>query len=85
MDLIYADDTDFLSMSDQWLAELEPEVTTILRKWHLKMNLGKTEKTARIRSGERISESWRSSRKLGSLLGDEEDLTRRRQLASAAF
>ena len=44
LELIYADDTDFLSTSDQWLAELEPEVATILGKWHLKMNLGKTEK-----------------------------------------
>ena len=28
LELIYADDADFLSTSDQWLAELEPEVAT---------------------------------------------------------
>ncbi|KAE9163022.1 hypothetical protein PF004_g30289 [Phytophthora fragariae] len=30
-------------------------------------------------------EQWRSTRKLGSLLGDSEDLTRRKALAAAAL
>ena len=36
LELIYADDTDFLSKSDQWLAELQPEVAKTLSKWLLK-------------------------------------------------
>ena len=56
-----------------------------LGEWHLKVNRDKTEHTKVVRKSDRIEEEWRSTRKLGSLLGDEEDVARRKQLASAAF
>lgn len=56
-----------------------------LGEWHLKVNRDKTEHTKVVRKSDRIEEEWRSTRKLGSLLGDEEDVAHRKQLASAAF
>ncbi|XP_065186192.1 uncharacterized protein LOC135817021 [Sycon ciliatum] len=84
-ELVYADDTDFISLSRQWLTELEPVIDHTLGQWALRVNNTKTEWTELGRSVDRIDERWRTSRKLGSLLGDIEDVTRRRQLAEAAF
>ena len=50
------------------------------------VNPSKMERTQVLRSNERIGEEWRMVRKkLGSLLGDEVDVARRKQLASGAF
>ena len=84
-EMIYADDTDFVSTSAQWLESLEPVINDTLKKWNLTVNKDKTERTNVSRSVDRVAETWRSSRKLGSLMGDNEDVSRRKQLASAAF
>ena len=84
-ELVYADDTDFISLSRQWLTELEPVIDHTLGQWALRVNNTKTEWTELGRSVDRIDERWRTSRKLGSLLGNIEDVTCRRQLAEAAF
>ena len=49
------------------------------------MNHDKTEYTEITRLNGRNKEEWRSTRKLGSLIGDDEDVLRRKQLATAAF
>ena len=49
------------------------------------MNHDKTESTEITRLNDRNKEEWRSTRKLGSLIGDDEDVLRRKQLATAAF
>ncbi|XP_065195763.1 uncharacterized protein LOC135827165 [Sycon ciliatum] len=49
------------------------------------MNHDKTEYTEITRLNDRNKEEWRSTRKLGSLIGDDEDVLRRKQLATAAF
>ena len=60
-------------------------INDTLKKWNLTVNKDKTERTNVSRSVDRVAETWRSSRKLGSLMGDNEDVSRRKQLASAAF
>ena len=81
----YADGTDFISQSRPWLESIEPDIIAILGDWHLKINEDKTEKTTLRREGDRLAEVWRKTKKLGSLLGDEDDFARRKQLATAAF
>ena len=85
LELVYADDADFVSTSKSWLADVEATASTVLPQWSLIMNRDKTEYTDIFRSADRIDEEWRTTRKLGSLLGDEEDIMRRKQLATAAF
>ncbi|XP_065180063.1 uncharacterized protein LOC135810501 [Sycon ciliatum] len=84
-EVIYADDTDFLSSSRTWLDSISPSITEVLSEWHLKVNEEKTEQTTLRREGDRLAEIWRKTRKLGSLLGDKQDVIRRMQLATAAF
>ena len=84
-DVEYADDVDFISISSDWLRMLEPQVATILGTWSLTVNQTKTEFTAIQREADRADEPWRMVKKLGSLLGDAEDVTRRKQLAAIAF
>ena len=48
------------------------------------MNDSKTEYTI-LKRGDRNTEKWRNTKKLGSLLGDREDIARRKQLAITAM
>jgi hypothetical protein len=82
---IYADDTDFLSTTRDVLERVEPEAKSILGAWNLAVNTDKTELTHIRREKEKENEAWRNTKKLGSLLGDTEDLARRKQLAAASF
>jgi len=81
----YADDVDFMSTSSSWLIELEGIVVIVLAKWFLNVNPDKTEHTILARATDRVAEEWRTTKKLGSLLGAAEDIARRKQLAAAAF
>ena len=81
-EICYADDCDFISstgFADMDLVELE------LGKFNLITNLDKTEFTTIRRDMERANEKWRDSKKVGSLIGDAEDVKRRKVLASAAL
>ena len=73
------------STCQQWLRQVESVAEQQLGEWHLKVNRDKTEHTKVVPTSDRIEEKWRSTQKLGSLLVDEEDVARRKQLASAAF
>jgi hypothetical protein len=83
--MIYADDIDFISMDVNYLAVVENVASIIFAKWNLTVNIGKTEKTSIQRYSNRLQENWRGVRKLGSLIGDYEDVARRKQLAIAGF
>ena len=61
-------------------AELNRIVQNILIEDNLKVNETKTEHTTIVRK-ERKDEEWRTVKKLGSLLGDSEDIARRKQLS----
>ncbi|KAL3674851.1 hypothetical protein V7S43_000776 [Phytophthora oleae] len=91
--IVYADDADFVCQSAEIATLIETEAPAVLAKWSLQMNTSKTEHTSVHRSptaqSNRITrakdEDWRITRKLGSLLGDAEDVSRRKNLATAAL
>ena len=37
-EVIYADDTDFLSSSQTWLDSISPNITEVVSEWHLKVS-----------------------------------------------
>ena len=83
--IAYADDVDSISNSNVFLDEVQRLAPDCLLKWHLIIDESKTEHTNIHRRNIRYVEQWRKTRKLGSLLGDVEDITRRKQLAAVAF
>ncbi|UIZ23662.1 hypothetical protein KXD40_007818 [Peronospora effusa] len=91
--IVYADDADFICQSADIATLIETEAPAVLAKWSLQMNTSKTEHTIVHRSTTALSnritrakdEDWRITRKLGSLLGDAEDVFRRKNLATAAL
>ena len=83
--IAYADDCDFRSddlNTIERILELAPEV---FAEWSLKMNVAKTELTVIEKKTKRFEEYWRNVKKLGSLMGDVEDVSRRKQLAMTAL
>ena len=83
--IAYTDDVDFVSNSNVFLDEVQRLAPGCLLKWHLIMKESKAEHINIQRRNTRGVEQWRKTRKLGSLLGDVEDVTRRKQLAAVAF
>ena len=81
-EMAYADDVDFISLIKH---KDVSEVSKILRKYNLIVNNDKTEKTVINRKKNRNEERWRNVKKVGSLIGDEEDINRRKQLATVAM
>ena len=80
-----ADDTYFISTPRSFLDDIERIAPPYLAEWSLTINGSKTERTTISRHVDRIEEVWRMTRKLGSLLGEAEDVARRKQLANVAF
>ena len=78
-ELIYADDIDFVA-PDFTNIDMT-QVQDILIKFNLKVNTSKTEITTLTRN----SEEWKKSKKVGSLIGDIEDVERRKYLSNAAL
>ena len=85
LDVEYADDTDFISTSRLFLDDIERIAPACLAEWSLTINASKTERFSVCRHADRVDEEWRMTRKLGSLLGEAEDVARRKQLANVAF
>ena len=84
-DLIaYADDSDFILDNVVLLDIIQSKAPAIFEKWGLQMNVGKTDVTIVWRQKKK-DEKWRLTRKLGSLIGEEEDVKRRKVLARIAF
>jgi hypothetical protein len=83
-EICYADDVDFISMSSEHIKDIQAKVPIELKDWNLKVNEAKLELTT-LKRDDRDQETWRNTKKLGSLLGDHEDLIRRKQLAADAF
>lgn len=77
----YADDTDFFGKDMKQLRDMEKIMESSFKKWNLKMNLDKTE-LVKVGKNE---EDWKKSKKLGTLLGDEEEIKRRKQLSQLAM
>lgn len=84
LELCYADDIDYIFESQSDAERNEKIIAQELEKWNLICNHSKTELTE-LRRDEPERELWRKTKKLGSLLGDEQDKVRRQSLASSAF
>jgi len=82
---IYADDTDFISMCADFLDDIQRSVGPIFDDFDLIVNVDKTDRCVLGHSDLITDQSWRTTRKLGSLLGVEEDVSRRIQLASVSM
>ncbi|GFS20409.1 endonuclease-reverse transcriptase [Elysia marginata] len=76
-EIAYADDADFVAFQD---IDIE-EVGKVLEKYNLQVNVDKTEFT-NLSRGET---NWQTTKKVGTLIGDQEDIERRKQLSSAAL
>ena len=79
-ELQYADNADFITKDERRNHTLNNIYSEILLKDNLKSNTLKTEHT-QIERGNNGTELWRNVKKLGSLLGDREDINRRKQLS----
>ena len=80
----YADDADFMTTEESTKNKLNNIVKDTLLEDNLVVNDTKTEHTIIERGKKRNEEEWRNVKKLGSLLGDGEDIIRRKQLAIVA-
>ena len=77
----YADDISFYSTDKLWLEGSLPYIAAYLREWSLNVNQDKTEWiTINAKC-----DNWKSSKQLGSLMGEHEDIRRRIELASRAY
>jgi hypothetical protein len=85
--LVYADDTDFVSFVREYLDRLITVLGPLFREdFKLIVNDDKTENTLVGHSDMGADQkAWRNTKKLGSLLGVEEDVTRRIQLANVSL
>ena len=81
-ELCYADDSDYPTLSTSHRDRILDATYEILPQRNLKVNQDKTEHTVVQQSG---NTQWRKVRKLGSLLGDSEDIAKRKQLAIAGM
>ena len=87
-EMIYADDCDFLTMEVTTKQYVNENTDEILLQHNLLVNTDKTENTTLVRHVGKDSiekEDWRKVKKLGSLLGDREDIARRKQLATSSL
>ena len=77
-EIAYADDVDFVG-----LAYIDMDtVQRTLHRYNLKVNIEKKQKKTSLSKNE---DAWRSTKKVGSLMGDKEDVERRKQLSNAAL
>ena len=80
----YADDVDFLTEIPRKQKDHHQIAKEVLQEHNLLVNASKTEEIT-IRRGTVDEERWREAVKLGSKLGDREDMKRRRNLATVAM
>jgi hypothetical protein len=82
IDQQYADDIGWMANKQECVQKIKETVPRKLRKRNLQVNEAKTEEYQVKKRG---PEQWKKCKYLGSLLGTEEDIKRRKQLAMAAF
>ena len=76
-EIAYADDVDFIGQDYVNINKIQET----LHKYQLKVNTDKTEFTALSKN----EEDWKNAKKVGSLIGDLEDVEKRKQLSTAAL
>ena len=78
----YADDTSWITTSEETKEKIKEVAPEILINKNLIVNADKTEEYTISRKS---NKDWKKCKFLGSLLGNQEDITRRKQLANVAF
>jgi len=68
----------------EYLSKVNELAPAALGDWFLCVNVDKTERTNTNREIDRVAEEWRTTTQFGSLLGDVEDMSRRKMLAVTA-
>ena len=81
-EMAYADDVDFVTIEDHINID---EVQRKLSEYNLLVNSDKTEYTKLNRKENKSEEVWRKTKKVGSLIGDSEDVNRRKDLSTVAM
>ncbi|GFR67696.1 retrovirus-related Pol polyprotein LINE-1 [Elysia marginata] len=76
-EIAYTDDVDLIGHDYANIAKIQET----LEKYQLKVNIDKTEFTLLSKS----EEDWKKVKKVGSLIDDNEDIERRKQLSSTAL
>lgn len=74
---VYADDIDFIGIDHIDITQVQD----ILKEYNLMVNVDKTELTNLNRKDDR----WKDVKKVGSLIGDKEDIARRKRLSQNAL
>ena len=82
---MYADDCDFITELNQKKEKIYPKEKTILTNKNLPVNEDKTENTTIKGKEIKAEEEWRNVIKLGSKLGDWEDIRRKKELSNTAL
>ena len=77
----YADDIGYASNTKDYIEDKKQEIPQILRQRNLQVNLTKTEQYT-VKHG---NDQWKTCKYLGTILDTENDITRRKTLANAAF
>ena len=83
-EMIYADDTDIFSTDQTEKAKVLNTICEVFPERNFQINADKTEHTI-LKRRKKKAEPWREVKKLGSLLGDKEDIARRKQLFIATM
>ena len=76
-EIVYADDVDFIARERIDVTQIQ----RVLKRYNLEVNVDKTEYTILDRN----ENSWKNTKKVGTLIGDTEDVQRRKQLSTAAL
>ena len=76
-EIVYADEINFIGLEFADIAEVQKT----LKKFNLIVNADKTEQTTLSRSGK----EYKNAKKVGTLIGDEEDINRRERLSTATL
>ena len=82
---VYDDDVDVIRRDPARLEHILLVAKTVFWSFSLTINVYKLVRTTVTRATTAADESWRSVRKLGSLLGDSEDVQLRKSHAVEAF
>ena len=81
-EIVYADDCDFITEIEKTKDEVYEKAKEIMKSKNLLVNEEKTEYTAVKRGSKEEEREWRNVIKLGSKLGDQEDIQRTKELTN---
>ena len=82
LDQQYADDIGWASTQSSIIRHIETEIPSLLNDRNLNINASKTEKYTVSRNS---TDDWQNCKYIGSLLGTEADIERRKQLTNFAY